>query len=214
VRVVDRLRLDALLRELQLASSGRVDPATAPRVGRLVQARRLVLGTLTQLPNGQIGIDARVADIGTGEVRTAVSAQTRLDDILDAEKELAFKIFAELGVTLTPAERVAVEQRATQNLAALLAYSRGVRFEVEGRYDAAAEEYQNALRLDPSFSLAGSRLGSTSAGSGGALARVATAAAGRVNTSLVEQIAQPGGPADPAFPARTVTIVVTITTPP
>jgi TolB-like protein len=213
VRVVDRLRLDAILRELQLVSSGRVDPATAPRVGRLLQARRLVLGSLTQQPNGQIGIDAQVADVATSEIRSAVSARASLDDILAAEKELAFKIFAELGVTLTPAERVLVEQRATQNLAALLAYSRGVRFEVEGQYDAAAAEYQNALRLDPSFSLAGARLGSSQLG-GSSLARVATAAAARVNTSLVEQVAQPGGPADPAFPARTVTIVVTITTPP
>src|SRR5690242_1716236 len=36
LRVVDRLRLDALLREVQLVEAGRVDLATAPRVGRLV----------------------------------------------------------------------------------------------------------------------------------------------------------------------------------
>src|SRR5688500_6092548 len=44
--VVDRLRADAVLRELRLAESGRVDSATAPRVGRLVGARRLVVGTV------------------------------------------------------------------------------------------------------------------------------------------------------------------------
>ena len=213
IRVVDRMRLDALLRELQLTSTGRVDQTTAPRVGKLVQARRLIVGSLTEQANGQIGIDARVADIATGEVRTAVTAQSTLNDILAAEKELAFKIFAELGVTLTPAERIAVEQRATQNLAALLAYSRGVRYDVEGRYDAAAAEYQNALRLDPSFALAGARLGGAQSG-GGALDRAATAAVARVNTSLVDQVAPPGGPTDTAFPSRTVTILVTITTPP
>ena len=35
LRVVDRLRVDALMRELALAGSGRVDSASAPRAGRL-----------------------------------------------------------------------------------------------------------------------------------------------------------------------------------
>ncbi|HZI44674.1 MAG TPA: CsgG/HfaB family protein, partial [Ilumatobacter sp.] len=46
LRIVDRLRLDALLREVRLVEAGRVDTATAPRVGRLVGARRLVIGAL------------------------------------------------------------------------------------------------------------------------------------------------------------------------
>ncbi|MGZ8492637.1 MAG: CsgG/HfaB family protein [Gemmatirosa sp.] len=46
LRVVERLRTDAILRELRLAGSGQVDSATAPRVGRLVGARNLVLGSV------------------------------------------------------------------------------------------------------------------------------------------------------------------------
>jgi TolB-like protein len=218
LRVVDRLRLDALLRELSLVSAGRVDETTAPRVGRLIQARRLVLGSATQQAGGQIAIEAGIADVVTGDVRAAVSATAPLDDILAAEKELAFKLFDALGVQLTPAERVAVEQRATQNLAALLAYSRGVRYEVEGRFDAAAAEYQSALRLDPGFAMAGTRLGGTQGRAtvtSTQVARAAGAAVARVNTSIVEQLAAPpGGPADPSFTTRTVTIIVTITTPP
>src|SRR5689334_9711293 len=86
LQLVDRLRLDALLREVQLVEAGRVDPASAPRVGKLVGARRLVIGALSQRPGGQLAIDARIADVSTGAVRPAISAAAPLADILTAEK--------------------------------------------------------------------------------------------------------------------------------
>lgn len=158
IQVVDRLRLDAVLREIQLVESGRVDTATAPRVGRLIQARRLILGRLSDTPGGELAIQAGIADVTTGELRAAVSARASVEDILEAEKELAFRLFDELQVTLSPAERTAVEQLPTRSVTALLAYSRGVRYEAEGRYEAAAREYIGALRLDPGFAAAARNL--------------------------------------------------------
>jgi TolB-like protein len=158
LEVVDRLRVEALLRELEFGQGGRVDPATAPRLGRLVRARRLVLGGVQALPGGEVAVSTTLTDVGTGGAGAALNARTRLDHIFRAEKELAFRLFRDLGVTLTPRERRAVEQRATQNLAALVAYGRGVRYEVEARFDAAAPEYEAALRHDPNFALARARL--------------------------------------------------------
>jgi TolB-like protein len=218
LRIVDRLRLEALLRELRLASTGSVDTTAAPRVGKLVRARRLVIGSLNEMPGGQLGIDARIADVATGEVRTAVSASASVDDILKAEKQLALQILAQLGVNLTPAERAAIEQRQTQNLAALIAYSRGVRYEVEGRFEDAAAEFKSALRLDPNFSAAGTRITAPVRveSRAGLVERAAGIAAARVNTGLVAPIggANPGTATDPAVAPQTITIVVTITTPP
>jgi TolB-like protein len=155
--VVDRIRLDAVLRETQLVESGRVDTETAPRIGRLIRARRLVLGRLGGTAD-RLTVEARIADVSTGEVRTAVSAGAPLESILEAEKELAFRLLDEMNVTLTPAERSAVEQLPTRNVAALLAYSRGVRYETEGRYEAAAREYRQALKYDPGFREAAANL--------------------------------------------------------
>jgi TolB-like protein len=230
LRVVDRLRLDALLREISMVEAGRVDPATAPRVGRLVGARRLVVGALAQQGN-RVEIQARVADVVTGDVRSAVTASASLNEILDAEKELAMRLFRELGVNLTPAEQRAVEARPTRNLAALLAYSRGVRYEVEGRYDAAASEYRGALRLDPTFTLAGARLtdvqarhtppdtriATQAAQRGAQIARATGVAIERVNGIFISPIGgsqQTGVLTDPSFTRQTAIILVTITTPP
>jgi TolB-like protein len=217
LQVLDRVRLDAMLRELQLVSAGRVDSAAAPRVGRLVGARRLVIGAIAAQEGDRIVVDARLADVTTGEVQLAASATARLADILDAEKALAFRIFDQLGVNLTPAERAAVDQRPTRNLQALLSYSRGVRFEAEGRYAAAAAEYQRAITLDPSFEQARRRLNDfRMQGSTASLLRASALAVERVNRVQIAPNATRGNPgaADASFPEDAVTVLVTIVTPP
>ena len=159
LQVVDRVQVDALLRELALAGSGRVDSATAPRVGRLIGARRIVNGAIDALPGGTIPVSTRVADAAQGTlVGQPVTEHTSLGDILDSEKSLAFALFRELGVTLTPAERSAVEQRPTRYLSAFLAYSRGVRAEAYGDYRSASAYYARAVMIDPGFSAASSHL--------------------------------------------------------
>ena len=233
LQLVDRLRLDALLREVQLADAGRVDPATAPRVGKLVGARRLIIGAIGQRPGGLLAIDARVADVATGDVRPAISASAPLADILAAEKQLALRLLTQLGVNLTPAARARIEERPTRNIAALLAYSRAVRYEVRGDYQRAATEYRTALRLDPAFALAGERLSQVPGNApppslradaerstrGSSVSRASGVAVDRLNPVFFSPLAGgpragAGGVADPTFPSQTVVVLITITTPP
>lgn len=154
LQVVNRIQLNALLREIGLVEKGKVDSSSAPRVGKLIQARRLVLGDLGWTPKGELRVNANIADVLSGTLQTGVAARTSIDDILRAEKQLAFQLFEKLGVPLTAKEQAAVDQMPTRNVDAFLAYSRGVRFEAEGRYSAAAGEYRQAAGLDPSFKAA------------------------------------------------------------
>jgi TolB-like protein len=219
VQIVDRLRFDAVLREIKLTQAGLVDPTTAPRVGKLVRARRLVLGDVTQLPGREIGINARLADVRTTQVRPAVNATSRVDEIFKAERELAYRVFTELGITLTPAERAAVEQRPTANLAALLAYSRGVRYEVFGRFDDAAREYEAAAALDPKFVDASLRARDARQRvrlvSPVPLLGIEALTLARVNTPTAYTSSRfGGGIAEASFPSETLTLMITITTRP
>jgi len=198
--VVERLQIDAVLSELRLAGSGVVDTAAARRVGRLIGARRLVLGGVRQLPGGDIQITIQIADVVTHGVAKAVTARAPLSRILEAETSLAFQIFTALGVTLTPAERASIEAAPTRNVAALLAYSRGVRDESFGRYGAAAQQYRAALQADPNFIDASQRISAIESRAASAAApvttrrstrtesgnRAAQMAAGNVNSSLAD----------------------------
>jgi hypothetical protein len=113
-----------------------------------------VQGSILQVGTSQLRVDAAVVDVPTTQVQGAARGVEQLDQLFDLEKKLALDLFKELGVTLTVAERNAIEQRPTRSLAAFVAYSRGLTAEDEGRYDDAGRFFQEAVRIDPSFGAA------------------------------------------------------------
>jgi len=152
--VVERTRIHALLDELALQQSGRTDPSTNVRAGRLLRAGRVVQGSILQLGGSDLRVDAAVIDVPTTEVRGTEHAEDELARLFDLEKRIAFRLFDQLGVTLSVAERSAIEQRPTRSLAAFLAYSRGLTAEDDGRFDDANRFYRDAVRIDPGFGAA------------------------------------------------------------
>lgn len=152
--LVERLRTNAMLRELSLLEAGVTAPDQAPRVGRLIGARRLLMGVVTRAGAGAVRFDARVIDVVDGTVQTVASADAPLERVIDAEKALALLVLERLAITVTPAQRQRIEARQTTDLAALVAYGRGVEAEARGDAVAAAAAYEEASRLDAAFSSA------------------------------------------------------------
>jgi tetratricopeptide (TPR) repeat protein len=152
--VLERARTQALLDELALQRSGQTDSASNVRVGRLLRAGRLVQGSIFQLDSSQLRVDAAVVDVRTTQVSGVAQGVDRMEQLFALEKRIALDLFDQLGVTLSVAERNAIEQRPTRSLAAFLAYSRGLTAEDEGRYDDASRFYRDAVRLDPDFGAA------------------------------------------------------------
>lgn len=151
--VVERLRLQAVLDELEIQRTGATDSATNVRAGRILQAGRLVQGSILQ--QGQdVRVDAAVIDVPTTRLAGATNDDRALDQLLTLEKNIALGVFQQLGVTLTTAERNAVEQRPTRSLAAFVAYSRGLLLEDEGQFERAETFFDDAVRLDPGFAAA------------------------------------------------------------
>ena len=138
ITVLERARIQAVLDELALQQSGQTDSATNVRAGRILRAGRLVQGSILQLGESRLRVDAAVVDVPTTRVRGVAHDSDELEQLFALEKRIALDLFDELGVTLTVAERNAIEQRPTRSLAAFLAYSRGLTAEDEGRYDDAS----------------------------------------------------------------------------
>jgi TolB-like protein len=227
VTVVERARLGEVLRELDLTTAGRVDPATAPRVGRLIQAQRLVMGRVTALPSGRdIRLGVQLADVAQGTLAQAVDATAPLSDVLTAEKALVFRLFDALGVVLTPDERAAVEQRPTANLVALLAYGRGVRFAYLGDYRSAEAEFRRAAKAG--FREARERAADVrrlaEAGVANPMLVPGIRAVDAAVAATIDRLNRPldytttgatTGPrtTDPTFPSSTATVVITVNRP-
>ena len=157
LQLIERAQIGALVREMALTLAGYTDASSAVRVGRLMRAAHVVQGSVVLLGEDQLRMEMAVVDPGQGERTGEASDETALAQIFDAEKQLVLEILGVLGVTLTAAEREAIEENRTGSLLALLAYGEGLEAMDRGDFSAASAAFQNAGSLDPSFQAAQAR---------------------------------------------------------
>jgi TolB-like protein len=151
--VVERARIQALLDEIALQQSGQTDAATNVRAGKLIQAGRIVSGQIVQ-DQQRLRVDAAIVNTQTSGLQGGAANENTIEQLFAIQKAIVLQLFDSLGVRLTTAERTAIEQRPTRSLQAFLAYSRGLQFEDQGRYNDAARSFGEAARIDPSFGMA------------------------------------------------------------
>ena len=157
VRVVERARLKALLEEQKLGQSGQVDPASASRVGKLLGARFLVLGSFFDLKN-VLRIDARVVEVETGRIIKSVGANGAADDFWTLEKTVAQKLGEVLETALPAFTRPAATVPAKVKSRTVAVYGRALRAIDAGQKTEARKLLDQVVAEAPQFSLARSDL--------------------------------------------------------
>lgn len=97
ITLVERAQLGQALRELRLQSTGLTEPAQARRVGKLVGADAIIVGSFYVRGN-QIVINARVVDVRTGKVMAgrAENVQGKLSDLYVLLGDLANRLHLRL----------------------------------------------------------------------------------------------------------------------
>ncbi len=154
LRLVERLRIDALLDELRFGQTTSVDPATAPRLGKLLTAGRLVGGAYNVSSDNILQVDMASVDAVRKEFPPSRREEDALENLFQFEKDLVFGIISDMGIVVSNAEREAIEDVPTSSLQAFLLYCIGLEKERERDYRAAETYFNRAVELDPGFSLA------------------------------------------------------------
>ena len=153
LEVVERLRMQEMMKEIGLGMTGAVDPETAPRLGKLVGASKVVSGAFADLAEEQLRLDINVAAIKTGEVE-ASEVSGPMGKLFRLQKELTFGLIEEMGIALSQEERDSIQEVPTENMLAFIAYSKGLDLEDQGETEAATAAFQQAVELDPGFEAA------------------------------------------------------------
>lgn len=84
-RITERAELDKVINEQNLASSGRVDSATAAEVGRITGAELIVLGSLSEFGITTTGGGGKVLGVFGGSTETVTARVTVDIRIVDAD---------------------------------------------------------------------------------------------------------------------------------
>lgn len=151
LRVVDRHSINELLAEQDLDASGRVDDATAARIGRVVGARYMVFGGFVDF-YGDMRLDIRIINTETSEIVRTEQVRDNREDLYDMVTELATKVTTGLDLPMMPeAVREARAERSSPPATAVQFYSRALLYEDRGDAERAAQLYSRAIQEFPEY---------------------------------------------------------------
>jgi hypothetical protein len=152
------LELARLQDELKLSQSEFSDKFSAPRIGKIVGAAKIVTGQITQLDGERVGIDCGIIDVGPGLAEYPGRQEGKLAEAFAMQKKLTLSIIQKLGYEITPAIKNQIDKSPTESFLALLAFSRGLDYADQGLYPLAEAEFKTAMAEDPHFDLAKQQL--------------------------------------------------------
>lgn len=161
VKVVERTQLQAVLDELKLGHSAVADKDTSAKVGKLLGAEYLVLGSYFSLA-GTLRVDARLVKVETGEVVHAGGANGGIAEFMDLERKLAGsfrdKLAALVPGVLQALPTLAAAAAEARPLEAAMALSEGLIALDNHELPRARESFQKALAADSRMAEAKSQL--------------------------------------------------------
>lgn len=149
-RVVDRAEIQKLLGEQDLGEAGRVDAATAAKIGKLVGARYMIAGTFVDL-YGRFRMDARIINVETSEILKVVKAEGKRDDLFRLIQTLSENLMKETKLPPLPAQVGQAVRARNIPTEALTFYSRALLYEDRGDRAKAAEYFSKATTVFPEY---------------------------------------------------------------
>jgi len=153
LRIVERDKLEELIKEQKLSNSKGFDAKTASKLGKLLGAQIILTGSFFEM-FGTFRIDARFIDVETGEILKSDGVEGPTANFFKLEKQLAFKIIENLEVNLKPEERVLInnsEKNQEISYQAALIYSQALELLDEGKRQRALEKLNVVLLNNPAF---------------------------------------------------------------
>ena len=161
LKILERVRIQAVLDELKFGQSSMVNQTTAPRMGKLLGAGTIVSGDYDVTKNGDFKIDLGSWDVKDSQRKSWINKSGNLNDFFTLQKEVVFAFLQNNGIELTQAEKEAIAKVPTQNLQSFLAFSKGIMAEDAGNFNSAASYFKTASELDPHFEAANEKQQST-----------------------------------------------------
>jgi TolB-like protein len=163
IRVVEREQLKAVLAELQLGQSQQVDPQTAVRIGRLLNAHHIVTGGFVTDTKGRIVVTTRAIETETGRIEYTTKVNGKTEDVLEVIETLATRVNAGLklpamNVRVREASNAAPARKQAVPFQAVMLYSRALQAMDKQDKDGAVQLFRASLAQFPDYEAAKQQL--------------------------------------------------------
>ncbi len=153
IRLVDRHRLQDIVKEQDLSSAGRVDSSSLVRAGKILGAHHMLSGSFIIQGDGVIAISVTSTNVETSRVEYSERVTGRANKVLDLLDQLADKLNA--GMKLPPIPATAPRPPATpasvdQNKLILLEGA-ALKAEDKGDVKGAVALWRQVLAISPDY---------------------------------------------------------------
>lgn len=108
--IVERDKLEAILKEQKLNNSKEFDPKTASKIGKLLGAEVILTGGYFEMM-GSMRIDARFIDVETGKILKSDGVDGQTSSFFKIQKQLSWKIIKSLDTKITDEEKKEFESK-------------------------------------------------------------------------------------------------------
>lgn len=143
LKLIERTKIEALLKEIAFGQTGAVDQSTAVKIGKILGAQSIAFGSFMVLGNA-VRIDVRIIKVETSELIISEAITGSSNRFMALEGKLAKKIADSLRVVFVP---TATEREST--IEAALTFSRGLAAHDKGDKDTAKKLFQKSIDLNP-----------------------------------------------------------------
>jgi TolB-like protein len=150
LKVVERDKIDYILSELKMVEEGKVDKATAVKVGKILGAQMMVFGSITQIDDDNAVMLARAVNVETSEIITIAEKRGK-PNFVEMEKELVKELARQLDILVTDETDQLIEESGTKNMDAAKLYSIGLKYLDKYEYEKAYDYFKKAYDKDNSF---------------------------------------------------------------
>ena len=150
--IVERERLEEIIKEQKLSNSKKFDPSTAAKLGKLLGAEIILTGSYFEM-FGTFRIDARFINVETGEILKSEGVDGASKNFFKLQKQLVWKVIKNLDVKLSPSEKLTIENSAQQLVSyeATLMFSEALDLIDKGKKDKAKDKLNIIIEEFPVF---------------------------------------------------------------
>jgi len=150
LKVIERDKIDFVLKELELQKSDKVDQSTAVQVGKILGAQYMVFGSITQLDEKNTRMIVRAVKVETSEIVASVDKEGR-PEYSKLEKELVEELAKKLDFQVNDQTKNLILEGGSVSTDAVTLYSQGLAFMDKYDYKAAYQYFKRAYELDNKF---------------------------------------------------------------
>jgi len=145
LKLIERGKIQAIIKEIALGQTGSVDKSTAMKAGKILGAQSIAFGSFMVLGQN-VRIDIRIVKVETSELIMSEGIDGSADNFITLERELAQKIADSLKVALKPSTG-----KSKSDINAAIYFSQGLDALDRGDTAEAKRLFDKCIKLDSAY---------------------------------------------------------------